>query len=119
MRNHSDTHVPVYDNTGIFVGMLTETTLSNWLADAGTKGAVSMNTIRVGDLDLTKTNEDFTFVPKAKSIYEVQALFEKQIMGAKKLAVVYITETGSQREKIEGVITALDLPKIAKYDFIA
>jgi len=37
MRNHSNTHLPVYDATGLFVGMITETTLSNWLAEAGTK----------------------------------------------------------------------------------
>lgn len=119
MRNHNETHVPVYDDTSMFAGVLTETTLSNWLADAGQKWAVSMNTIRVGDLDLTKTNDAYAFVPKEKSIYEVQALFEKALMGKKNLGAVFITQTGSEREKIEWMITALDLPKIAKYDFIA
>ncbi|MBP6910946.1 hypothetical protein KBC03_05155 [Patescibacteria group bacterium] len=60
-----------------------------------------MNTIRVGDLDLTKTNDAYAFVPKEKSIYEVQALFERALMGKKNLGAVFITQTGSEREKIE------------------
>lgn len=119
MRNHNNSHLPVYDATGLFVGVMTETTLSNRLADAGAKWPLNMNTIRVGDLDLTKTNDAYLFVPKEKSIYEVESLFEKQVMWEKQLGVVFITATGNQREKIEGIVTVLDLPKIAKYDFIA
>ena len=119
MRNHSETHIPVYDATWHFVWMLTETTLSNRLADEGTKWAVSMNTIRVWDLDLTLTNDTYVFVAKEKSIYEVEALFEQQLLGKKKLGAVFISEKWSEKETIEGVITPLDLPKIAQYDFIA
>ncbi len=60
-----------------------------------------MNIIRVGDLDLNLTNEDYTFVPKDKSIYEIQALFEKQTMSKKQLGIIFITEKGTNREKIE------------------
>lgn len=78
-----------------------------------------MNTIRVGDIDLALSNDSYAFVPKNKSIYEVEAMFEKQVMSEKPLGAVFITEKGDPKEKIEGIVTVLDLPKIAKYDFIA
>lgn len=66
--------------------MLTESTLSNWLASAGTTGvAINMKTTRVGDIDLTQTNEEYSFVGKDKTIYEVQDLFEKRMMSKKRL----------------------------------
>lgn len=119
MRNHNESHVAVYDNTGLFVGVLTETTLSNWLADQSATGSVNMHTIRVGDLDLTETNDTYLFVAQDKNIYEIQALFEASMLSKKRLGVIYITTTGSDREKILGVVSALDIPKIASYHFIA
>ena len=98
---------------------MTESTLANRLAASGSKGSLNINTVRVGDLDLTQTNDDFAFVAKEKSIYEVESMFEKKVMGEKPMGVIFITETGNQRERIEGIITVLDLPKIGKYDFIA
>ncbi len=119
MRNRNNSHLPVYDNTGLFVGVLTESVISNWLSTKWAKGPVNMNTTRVGDLDLTQGNDEYVFIPKNKSIYEVESLFEKKVMWDKPLGVAYITEKGESREKIEGIVTVLDLPKIAKYDFIA
>ena len=101
MRNHNDTHVPVYDDTGIFVGVLTESTLSHWLADESEKGTIALKTTRIGDLDLNETNETFLFVQKDKNIYEIPALFEQKMMSKKKVSVIYITETGEDREKIQ------------------
>ena len=98
---------------------MTESTLANRLAASGSKGSLNINTVRVGDLDLTQTNDDFAFVAKEKSIYEVESMFEKKVMGEKPMGVIFITETGNQRERIEGIITVLDLPKSGKYDFIA
>lgn len=118
MKNHSNSHIPVYDSTDIFVGVLTESTLSNWLSSQWAKWPVNMNTIHVGDLDLTQSNDSYLFIPANKSIYEVESLFEKQVMWEKPLGVAFITEKGTSREKIEGIVTVLDLPKIAKYDFI-
>lgn len=115
MRNHNDTHIAVYDATGLFVGVLTETTLSNWLADEGAKWSLSMQTLHVGDMDLTESNDTYLFIGKDKTIYEAQALFESTMLSKKRLGVVFITETGGDREKIEWVMTVLDLPTIVKY----
>lgn len=115
MRNHNDTHLPVYDATWLFIGVLTESTLSHWLADESEKWVVAMKTTRIGDLDLSETNETYLFVPKNKNIYEIPALFEHSLISKKKVGIIYITETGSEREKIEGMITPLDLPRIATY----
>ncbi len=101
MRNRNDSHVPAYDSTGLFVGVLTESTLSHWLADESEKGSVALKTTRIGDLDLNESNETYLFVAKNKNIYEIPVLFDQTMMSKKKVGVIYITETGSDREKIE------------------
>jgi len=52
-----------------------------------------MKTTRIGDLDLTETNETYVFIPKKQNIYEIPALFEHTMISKKKVGVIYITET--------------------------
>lgn len=112
MRNELNTHVPVYDVQGAFVEMLSESTIAYWIADSA-DSAVAINTVKVGDVPLENTNDTFVFVEQSRSIYEIETLFAQSFAKKKRLWAVFITENGDSAEKITGIITAMDLPKLA------
>lgn len=113
MRKELNTHVPVYDAAGVFVHMLSESTIAYRIADqidAG--GDIHSEDVVVGDIPLQNTNDLFVFVEEEKSIYEIDALFTHHMEQKKRLGAVFITKTGRVEEPIEWIITAMDLPKV-------
>lgn len=114
MRKELNTHVPVYNTNGIFVHMLCESTLAYRIADqidAG--GDIHVDDVVVGDIPLNNSNDLFVFVEESKSLYEIDALFTQHSEQKKRLGAVFITPNGSLEEPITGIITAMDLPKLA------
>jgi len=112
MRDELNTHVPVYDDNGKFVEMLSESTIAYRVADA-VEWKIDGKSLKVWDIQLENTNDTFTFVEQSKSIYEIETLFESSFSEKKRLGAVFITENGDQSEKIIWIITAMDLPKLA------
>ncbi len=105
MKKELNTHVPVYDEQGKFVDMLSESTITYWIADEiDAKGEAHLEQVTVGDVPLGNSNEYHLFVDKEKSVYEIEELFaeeHKESEGKKRLGAVFITATGSESEPIE------------------
>lgn len=65
-------------------------------------------------IDIDKNeNEYYSFVKKNTLLIEIEEMFQKEFKDNKRLAVVFITETGKKTEKLLGLITVWDL---AGYD---
>lgn len=115
MKEKLNTHVPVYDDNNTFVEMLSESTIAYRIAQQiSESGELHIENVLVSDVPLENSNDTFTFVSKDKSIYEIQELFATSFMRHKRLWAVFITETGSSSEPLVWIITAMDLPTIAK-----
>lgn len=112
MRNELNTHVPVYDSEWAFVEMLSESTIAYWVADAGHE-SIDLSALTVADIPLENTNDTFVFVEQSRSVYEIETLFAQSFAEKKRLGAVFITEKGNNKEPITGIITAMDLPKLA------
>lgn len=116
MRKELNTHVPVYDMEGKFVEMLSESTIAYWVADQiGDDGEIHLADIKVGDVPLENTNDEFVFVQESKSIYDIEQLFAQTLQKKKRLGAVFVTEHGSSDELITGVVTAMDIPRLADH----
>jgi CBS domain-containing protein len=119
MKTRVYTHVPVY-KTNEFFGVLSESTVTYWLAtqadDSGEGFISTENAISAMEEFLTNDqNNEYLFMDKRKSAFEVEGKFFEYIEHGKRLGAVFVTETGKKSEKLLGIITAWDLPRIAKY----
>lgn len=116
MKEELNTHVPVYNDDGQFVEMISESTIAYWLADQiGDDGEVHLEQVRIVDVHLENTNDLFVFVDKNMSIYQIEALFAENVQAKKRLWAVFVTENGDADEEIIGIVTWMDIPKLSDY----
>jgi predicted transcriptional regulator len=119
MKENIYTHVPVYKEDKFF-GMLTESAVTYWLASQADEtggGFITTENTIAGMKDFIKNdaNNEVLFVERGKSVFEVEEKFFDYIEQGKRLGAVFVTETGKQSEKLLGIITAWDLPKIKRF----
>ena len=115
MRRKIYTHVSVY-NGNQFVGVLSESSIFNWLSDLD-RFDFDLEKIKVKDIQEylnieNRPNEYFKFVSKNENAYLIKQWFKEAIGEKKRLGAVFVTETGQKDEKIIGIITSWDLPRI-------
>lgn len=117
MQQKLYTHVPIYDDNK-FIGLLTETTLLDWLVENINEGRAQFYKRRICDINLSYLNSKanrFLFAPAGTSIFDVYQKFLNAIDGNARLGAILITENGKRDERLLGIITAWDLPKIQGY----
>lgn len=115
MTKHNFSHVPVMDKAK-FIGVFSENIVVYYLSSHQEINALT----KVSDLSeyLSFDNhpgEYFAFVAGNAPIDQIQDLFIQDYKNHKRLAVVYVTESGKSSEPLKGLITAWDL---AGEDFI-
>lgn len=116
MKHSQRTHLPVYDDAGVFVNVLSESTIAYRLADRmDADEDIHVHNMAVKDLQLENSNDMYVFAAENMSIYEVDNLFGQDKSRVKRLGAVCVTATGAQNEDILTIITALDLPKANAY----
>lgn len=110
------THVPVYDGTA-FVGVLSESAILRWIGQKLSSEEELHVTHTIGELanwldqSGNKFN-DYEFMPQTMIVLDVKKRFEHALADGRRLGAIFITKTGKNTEKILGMITAWDLPKI-------
>lgn len=110
MRRDLNTHVPVYDAEGVFVEMLSESTIAYRLADQIEQWeSIDLASLSVGDISLENTNDTFVFVQADESVYDVRKRFVTESVNMKRLGAVFITQTGRSDTTLLWIITAMDL----------
>jgi len=116
MREHLNTHIPVYTSDGAFVEMLSESTIAYRIAEEiWDDGEIHLAEVKVADVTLENSNDLFVFVWEKTSIYDIEQMFALNIKEKKRLGAVFITQTWKPEEDIVWIITAMDLPVLANH----
>ncbi|NLO87891.1 MAG: CBS domain-containing protein [Firmicutes bacterium] len=113
MIENSYTHVPVLQGETL-AGVFSENTVFSYLARHHI--CALDRDICIGEfaefIPLNKhVSERFEFVPRKATVADVEELFAEEIKDQKRLAAVFITETGKAGEKILGLVTPWDLAR--------
>lgn len=116
MLKHVYTHVPVYDGKK-FVGVLSETALLRIVGEriANDELINKDATIQKSVQHLDESGNiynDFEFAPRKMFVMDARARFEQALDEGRRLGAIFVTKTGKNDEKIEGLVTAWDLPKL-------
>lgn len=105
------THIPIIENN-VLQGVFSENTLldivnkdSGIIIDENTTFSSLAEAIKIENHSM----EDFVFISKYKTIYDVEDLFKDYFRRNKRLGCIYITEHGNKNEEILGMLTAWDV----------
>ncbi len=116
MFERSFSQMPVYD-THAFEGLLTTNTITRWLGANVGEDIFSLAETTVSQvLGYAEDKDDFLFLKKDSTLFEILEGFEKFDAKGKRLEAILITQNGKPTEKLLRIITIWDLPKI--YSFL-
>lgn len=111
MERQGFSHVPVISN-GECIGVFSVSTVFTYsLSNGMTSLRDDMLISDFGEmLDFDKHSaERFRFVDRDTTIYDVRNEFERKNRGSKRLAAVFITDNGSSKGRILGMLTPWDV----------
>lgn len=106
-------HVPVMDN-GHIVGVFSESAVFAFLAE--NEAARLTPELKVGDLQavvaLSRYKADrYQFIPPDTSIFDAAAIFSQTVERGRRVAVVFVTDTGKSDGQLLGMLTLLDISR--------
>lgn len=116
MNKNTYTHVPVVEDDKI-IGVFSENTLLSYIADKEEMLLVDDALIKdfLEFIPFDKhQSEGFKFVSKNTLVIDVEEIFREGLSGNKRIATVFITERGTENEKLLGLVTAWD---VAGYNY--
>lgn len=111
MNKNTYTHVPVVED-GKIIGVFSENTVFSYFAskeDVILEKEVSIREFLEFIPFDKHESEYFEFISKDTLLIYVEDIFRDGLKDKKRIATVFITETGSEKEKLLGLITAWDL----------
>lgn len=112
IRKQRFNQIPIYRNQE-FVGLVTATGITYWLAEKYTKGFDFKEMPTLLEVYYhEKKKSTYRFINKSISVYEAEEFFKKAVSHGKRLEALLITENGVTGEKLLGIITPADLLKI-------
>lgn len=115
MNENLYTHLPVMEKRK-FIGVFSDSTIFDYIVKY--QGAVIDEKLAIRDLgDVIQiqnhASEAFLFVNKDITVIEVEDIFRKGFKDNKKIAVIFITDGGTEAGRILGLITSW---KVATYN---
>lgn len=116
MNQHFYTSIPVYHDQR-FVGVFSDHSITQWLAQ--TQSPIKPEETVLSQLqDYFNQADDkfnsYQFLPESIDVFTVKRAFTSFTKEKKRLGAIFLTENGQKQEKILGIVTAWDLPKIGK-----
>lgn len=112
MKEKIYTHVPILDDNGLLVGVLSESSIFNYIANQE-EIILDLRDSKISDLinelNIKRSNESFEFVPRNMPMIELKDMFYKKIENKERLGAIFVTENGKTSEKILGIITSWDM----------
>ena len=105
------THIPIYDNNKSLVGIFSEGSLFNYLLKE-TNITIDENTTfnDIKDcININNSKELIMFVSKDKLYDEITNKFIVEYQKGERLSCVMITEQGSNKEEVKGILTSWDI----------
>lgn len=118
MKNRSFSQFPVYDLNNHVIEIINTNTISRWISERlEENGTVLIENIKVKDLiQEIEFSKNYEFISRDTSVYEAYNLFLNHILTkGRNLDVLFITDSGTNSEKLLGLITIEDIvPKVQK-----
>lgn len=112
MYNKSYSQLPVYEGD-VFKTLLTTNTITRWLGACVNEDIFSLSETPISDvLKFTEENDNFCFIGRDSTLFDVVEEFQTYVKRGKKLDAILITQNGRPSEKLMGIITVWDLPRI-------
>lgn len=113
MKQYVYTHIPIL-NDGIVEGVFSENTLFGALIEdelvyEKDNTTFSDDLIKKYSIIDSHVSESFKFVSKNTYLEDVKEMFNKSVGKNERLAMVFITQNGNQKEKLLGILTPWDL----------
>jgi len=113
MKDNLYTNIPVYSSDNQFVWILSESSITYFIWEKIEEdGTLLLENIKIWDINLDNWNDLHEFISRRVNIYEIEEMFNNSIKDNKRLGAIFITNLWKDSEKIDGIITAWDLPKI-------
>lgn len=110
MEDRGFSHIPILKN-GKFYGVFSVGAVFRYLLHNGGKGISESSTL--ADLDqqiqLREHTENYEFVSARETYITVRKKFERVRGKSKRVAVIFVTETGSPNQKLLGMLTPWDV----------
>ena len=110
MEKNGYSHIPIMEN-GTFVGVFSLSTVFSFVLNSQGQN-IGQNT-SIADLrdylPIKAHTENYEFVSKETSLSKVRAMFETVKAKNKRLSVIFITENGSEKERLLGMLTPWDV----------
>jgi len=114
MTEKKFSQIPIISN-GKFKALLTTDTVSRWLGANVADDLISLKETTIGHvLKFSEDPNNFHFMSKNTSLFKVLEFFDEFEKGGKRLEALLITDSGNQNDKIIGIITISDLPKLLR-----
>jgi predicted transcriptional regulator len=112
MFDEQYSQAPVYDQE-TFVGLLTTNTIARWLGACVEEDLLSLEETTVAQvLQHTEDKENHCFLSRDATLFEALDRFQTYQAKGKKLEALLLTQSGKPGEKLLGIITIWDLPRI-------
>lgn len=112
MRKNSFSQFPVFNSNNEVIELINTNTISRWLSNhMEENGTIIIDNVKIKDLiPEIEFKENYNFITRNASIYEVYDLFINQINTKNRnLDVLFITHSGKPNERLLGLITIEDI----------
>jgi len=112
MRKYNFSQVPILNQQQIY-GVLSANTISRWLGSDQTDDIVCTSETNVNDvMSHQEYTDNYVILSRSDTFGKAIAKFDKYSSQGKQLDAIFITESGLKNQKILGIVTLSDIPKI-------
>lgn len=115
MRKNAYTHIPILDENGTVIGVFDENSVFTYIAD---EQAVSIDdNLKFADIQkhisiYGREMESFLFVKASFNAAELEKIIEDEFKKGKRIELAFVTQSGSNDDKLLGIITPFDIIKL-------
>lgn len=115
MKEKSYSQVPVLNNRGEFLDLITNNAISRWIGSLTAQDCAQalFEEALVRDvLDYEEESSLYEFISRDRLIVDVIDMFEETQRQGRKLEAIFITNSGRKSEKLLDIVTSWDLPEM-------
>jgi hypothetical protein len=112
MRNKLFTHIPILNDDGCVIGVFDENSVFTYIAD---EEIVAIDkTLKFSDIQKYlslegREMESFIYVKATSYVDELEEKMESALNTGKRIGLAFVTASGSNKDKIQGIITPWDI----------